>query len=67
MAQTLALPAGLPPLSRALMALTFTVLAWELRHRSRKSLGKLDNHMLRDIGLDPLAAQTETQKPFWRC
>ncbi|MBM3615542.1 MAG: DUF1127 domain-containing protein [Alphaproteobacteria bacterium] len=35
-----------------------------LRQR-RKTLGRLDSHLLRDIGIDRAQAQHETAKPFW--
>lgn len=56
---------ALPPLSRALMGLTVVVLRWEMRHRTRKSLAKLDDHLLKDVGLGRLEAQEEWDKPFW--
>ena len=66
--QTLLLPpmATLPPLSRLLVGLALTLARWEDRRRSRRSLARLDGHMLRDIGLGASTAQTECQKPFWR-
>jgi uncharacterized protein YjiS (DUF1127 family) len=42
------------------------VQEWVKRHRSRQSLARLDDHMLRDIGLDRDAAQTECTKAFWQ-
>jgi uncharacterized protein YjiS (DUF1127 family) len=36
------------------------------RARGRRTLGLLDDRMLRDIGLDRGAAQYEIDKPFWR-
>jgi len=36
------------------------------RRRDRQRLGKLDAHLLRDIGLDPLEARRECAKPFWQ-
>jgi uncharacterized protein YjiS (DUF1127 family) len=36
------------------------------RHRGRKSLAILDDHMLDDIGITRAMALTETEKPFWR-
>lgn len=56
----------LPPVSRLVLRFSLTLVAWELRLRTRASLRRLDAHMLRDIGLDPWAAETEAQKPFWR-
>ena len=59
-------PASLPPLSRVVLRAAVLVLAWENRARTRKQLRKLDNHMLRDIGLDALTADAECNRPFWR-
>lgn len=39
---------------------------WLLRHRTRRDLRALDDHMLRDIGMDWAAARSEAAKPFWR-
>ncbi|MGL4322317.1 MAG: DUF1127 domain-containing protein, partial [Paracoccaceae bacterium] len=40
--------------------------AWAKRHHGRQSLARLDDHMLRDIGLDRSEARQECAKPFWR-
>ena len=56
---------SLPPLTRALMGLTMVVLNWEMRHRTRQSLAKLEDHLLDDIGLNRFEAQEEWAKPFW--
>ena len=56
----------LPPLSRVLVTFAVTVATWELRYRTRKSLGSLTPHLLADIGLDPSVAQSESSKRFWR-
>ena len=36
------------------------------RRRDRVLLARLDDHLLRDIGLTPDEAGTECAKPFWR-
>jgi uncharacterized protein YjiS (DUF1127 family) len=41
------------------------VLAWQDRAHSRDLLGRLDDRMLRDIGIDRSIAEQETTKPFW--
>jgi uncharacterized protein YjiS (DUF1127 family) len=64
MIQTINRP--LPPLSRALFALAQVVLNWETRRQTRRSLSRLDAHLLRDIGLTPYLANCECQKTFWR-
>ena len=37
-----------------------------LRHRERRQLAALDQHLLRDIGLDSQTAESECAKPFWK-
>ena len=37
-----------------------------IRRRDRQRLGKLDAHMLRDIGLEAQDANAECAKPFWQ-
>ena len=56
----------LPPLSRALFWLAVTVASWQLRRRTRKSLGCLSPHLLADIGIDQIEAEIEIAKRFWR-
>jgi uncharacterized protein YjiS (DUF1127 family) len=41
-------------------------LAWQERARSRQMLRGLDDHMLRDIGIDRSVAEAEGSTPFWR-
>jgi uncharacterized protein YjiS (DUF1127 family) len=42
------------------------VLSWQHRHRARATLARLDDHMLRDIGLSVGDVHAEISKPFWR-
>lgn len=43
-----------------------TVEVWYERSRQRRRLAQLDDHLLRDIGIDRLAAMEEVTKPFWQ-
>lgn len=43
-----------------------TALLWRDRARSRRMLATLDDHMMRDVGLDRAAVGSEIEKPFWR-
>lgn len=36
------------------------------RSRQRRALGRLDDHLLRDIGISRAAAAREARQPFWR-
>jgi uncharacterized protein YjiS (DUF1127 family) len=46
--------------------LTFAVTHALTRRRDRRILARLDQHILRDIGLSADEARTEAAKPFWR-
>jgi uncharacterized protein YjiS (DUF1127 family) len=59
-------PASLPPLSRLVLAAALRVATWETRQRTRKTLNRLDDHLLRDVGLDPLTAEAEASRKFWQ-
>ena len=39
---------------------------WRERARSRRALLTLDDHMLRDLGIDRATAQYMGSRPFWR-
>ncbi len=51
----------------AVLALRFaaTVTKWERQRRSRVNLSKLDDRMLRDVGLTRHQANREANRPFW--
>ncbi|MCY1127937.1 DUF1127 domain-containing protein [Frigidibacter sp. RF13] len=42
------------------------VTLWRTRRQSRRALLVLDDHLLRDIGLDAHRAHDEGIRPFWR-
>lgn len=41
------------------------LVQWVDARRSRQALARLDGHLLKDIGLEPTAALSEAQRPFW--
>ena len=49
----------------ALARLLARILAAEALARSRRRLGRLDDHILRDIGLTRDQAESEAQRPIW--
>lgn len=51
----------------AVVALRVAVILakWSERRRTRGHLKHLDDHLLRDIGLDRLTAQKEANRQFW--
>ncbi len=42
------------------------VAKWIETRRTRAALARLDAHMLRDIGLNPVLAEREAHRPFWQ-
>ncbi len=42
------------------------ISCWHSRSKQRHALSKLDDHLLRDIGVNHLEAERESAKPFWR-
>jgi uncharacterized protein YjiS (DUF1127 family) len=42
------------------------VRVWRERVRSRQALLRLDDHMLRDLGIDRATAEYRGSRPFWR-
>ena len=61
-----AAPVRLYDATLSLAALFDRLLAWQERARSRRMLRGLDDHMLRDIGIDRGLAEQEGSVPFWR-
>lgn len=64
--QHAALDGAAPARRPVLTVLADLVIGWIACARSRRLLRRLDDRMLRDIGLDRGAAQYESDKPFWR-
>ena len=55
----------LPLLARIAMQFAVIVTTWDMKYRTRKQLLQLDAHLLRDIGIERSAADTEARRPFW--
>ena len=43
-----------------------TLSSWRRRAQQRRQLRNLNEQLLLDIGVDPVGAAREWQKPFWR-
>ncbi|HKP27513.1 MAG TPA: DUF1127 domain-containing protein [Dongiaceae bacterium] len=59
----------LPALQRAVFALCRVVdvlLLWQERHRERRNLAMLSDHMLKDLGVSRADIDVEMRKRFWR-
>jgi uncharacterized protein YjiS (DUF1127 family) len=42
-----------------------TLLRWQELAKQRRALMRLDDHMLKDIGLSRADAMREAERPFW--
>ena len=62
------LPAGAEGRLRdtVLRLLARKLYRWIARGEQRHDLARLDDHLLRDIGVTPGEAAREAAKPFWR-
>ncbi|MBU2962252.1 DUF1127 domain-containing protein [Citreicella sp. C3M06] len=56
----------LPLMANIALRLAVVLAKWSERARSRKALGQLDAHLLRDVGLERRVAQREAHRMFWR-
>ena len=63
---SLSAPMGRKVLTAIPATLVQVVKHWQARRRSRIALAHLSDFHLRDIGLDPLIRDQETDRPFWR-
>jgi len=41
------------------------IATWIARSRDRRRLAEMDERLLADIGLDPVQARAEANKPWW--
>ncbi len=57
---------GMTPSVGLIQTVTRIVNVWQSRIRARRALARLDAHLLRDIGLDPMIAERETTRRFWQ-
>jgi uncharacterized protein YjiS (DUF1127 family) len=58
--------APLPVTAEIALRVAVVLASWSQRKRTRKALGQLDDHLLRDVGLTRSEAGLEMGKPFWR-
>lgn len=57
---------SLPGPARVAVELAWLYVIWTQRRKSRRHLARLDDRLLRDVGLTPRAAKREQCKWFWR-
>ena len=55
-----------PSLRHVLSLVRDTLQQWGQRRRERAELARLDDRMLRDIGVTRVDVLVEINKPFWR-
>ena len=53
-------------LGRLLLRAVAVINLWYERGRQRRDLARLDDRLLRDIGIDRASVDREILKPFWR-
>ena len=58
---------GLPALAELLGDALTLAYGWRDRSRQRRTLMRLDDHLLHDIGLSRSDVEREVSKPFWQC
>jgi uncharacterized protein YjiS (DUF1127 family) len=56
----------MPILAMLAVRVAMTCSKWATHQRKRRSLSRLDAHLLRDIGLTADAADIEANKRFWQ-
>ncbi|MFN3614738.1 MAG: DUF1127 domain-containing protein [Rubrimonas sp.] len=59
-----AVPRQISPIA-SLVDAWAVIAAWRAVSSQRRALSKLDARLLRDIGLDPVTAAAEAERPFW--
>jgi len=53
-------------LGRLFLSASAAMQLWYERSRQRRALARLDERLLRDIGVDRASAMQEVSKPFWQ-
>ena len=56
---------SLSPLAVVALLVAVTLTRWSERRRTRIHLSHLDDHLLRDVGLDRFTAAKEVNRKFW--
>ena len=56
----------LPVTAEIALRVAVVLARWSERARTRRQLNELDDHLLRDVGLDRRTAQHEARRMFWQ-
>ncbi len=57
---------SIPAPAAVALRLAVVIVKWDMRHRTRRALMRLDAHELADIGLTPDDARREAALQFWK-
>ncbi len=57
---------GLARMIHGVMVVRRRLAIWGQRYRTRQVLARMDDRLLKDIGLSRTEALQESDKPFWR-
>ncbi|ANT59259.1 MULTISPECIES: DUF1127 domain-containing protein [Roseobacteraceae] len=56
----------LPPFAAIALRVAVVTAKWSERRHTRRALLELDDHLLRDVGLERTAALREARRKFWQ-
>ncbi|AWI83693.1 hypothetical protein CEW88_08365 [Alloyangia pacifica] len=56
----------LPPFAALALRVAVVTAQWSERRRTRRALIDLDDHLLRDVGLERHVALREARRKFWQ-
>lgn len=57
---------SLAPQTALAVRVAVALETWARRARTRRALAQLDEHLLRDVGLDRRTAYIEARRKFWQ-
>jgi uncharacterized protein YjiS (DUF1127 family) len=55
-----------PQTTNLMRSLLGMLATWSYRHAERRAMRQIDDHLLRDIGLNRVQVEAMAARPFWR-